>query len=284
MSLKTARDPRFFTLIQHAQSRFLDEQRKSGVLSHKMEVNQVRLHFEMTGDGNHNVLLMPGPLGCSRTDYGPQLNHFNKLDFTLIAIDPRGYGQSIPPYRDWPLEFIQRDADDAIELIRKLGLEKVSILGWHDGGVAALIAAAKYPDIVQNLVIWGASAYITQRDMDMYNSMRDISTWSERKRSAFMALYGEKYFREQWSNWVDAYESYFKKCKGDICIKNLDEIHARTLIIHGLKDPFVPLEHPDFLHRNIKGSRLYIMPEAKHALHIKYEREFNFLTEHFLKG
>ena len=35
----------------------------SGVLSHKMEVNRVRLHFEMTGDGHHNVLLMPGPLG-----------------------------------------------------------------------------------------------------------------------------------------------------------------------------------------------------------------------------
>ena len=59
-----------------------------------------------------------GITGCSRTDFGPQLNHFNKLDFTLVAIDPRGYGQSIPPYRDWPLEFIQRDAEDAMELIR----------------------------------------------------------------------------------------------------------------------------------------------------------------------
>ena len=42
---------------------------------------------------------------------------------------------------------------------------------------------------------------------------------------------------------------------GDICINDLENIQARTLIIHGLKDPLVPLEHPDFLHRNIKGSR-----------------------------
>jgi len=35
----------------------------SGVLSHKMEVNQVRLHFEMTGDGDHYVMLLPGALG-----------------------------------------------------------------------------------------------------------------------------------------------------------------------------------------------------------------------------
>ena len=26
----------------------------------------MRLHFEMTGDGNHNVLLMPGALGEHR--------------------------------------------------------------------------------------------------------------------------------------------------------------------------------------------------------------------------
>ena len=42
---------------------------------------------------------------------------------------------------------------------------------------------------------------------------------------------------------------------GDICIKDLENIQARTLIVHGLKDPLVPLEHPDFLHHNIKGSR-----------------------------
>ena len=49
--------------------------------------------------------------------------------------------------------------------------------------------------------------------------------------------------------------SYLICVTGDICIKDLENIHARTLIIHGLKDPLVPLEHPDFLHKHIKGSR-----------------------------
>lgn len=46
------------------------------------------------------------------------MTDFNKSDYTLIAFDPRGYGKSIPPNRTWPLEFLQRDADDAFELIR----------------------------------------------------------------------------------------------------------------------------------------------------------------------
>ena len=65
-------------------------------------------------------------IGCSRLDFSAQLNNFNKQEFTLVAIDPRGYGQSIPPMRDWPLEFIQRDAEDAIELlkVRHFSLQK----------------------------------------------------------------------------------------------------------------------------------------------------------------
>ena len=42
---------------------------------------------------------------------------------------------------------------------------------------------------------------------------------------------------------------------GDICKKELAEIKARTLIVHGLKDPLVPLEHPDYIHHTIKGSK-----------------------------
>ncbi|XP_052819074.1 valacyclovir hydrolase-like isoform X1 [Mya arenaria] len=280
---RESRDPRFFTLYQHAKSRLLDDQRKSGVLSHKMEVNRVRLHFEMTGDGDHYVILLPGALGSTRTDFSHQLQNFNKTDFTLIAIDPRGYGQSIPPNRDWPLEFLQRDADDAFELIKKLGVEKVSILGWSDGGISGMIAAARYPQMVNKLVVWGSNAYITKKDMDVYNGIKDISNWSEKMRSPFLALYGEKYFREQWQNWVDAFQNYYDSRNGDICIQEVEKIKAKTLIVHGLKDPLVPLEHPDFLHQTIKGSRLYIMPEGKHNLHQKYHREFNFLVEHFLK-
>lgn len=43
----------------------------SGILSHKITVNGIRLHFETTGDGHHTVLLLPGALGkiqgCEKT-------------------------------------------------------------------------------------------------------------------------------------------------------------------------------------------------------------------------
>ena len=61
--------------------------------------------------------------GSSQTDFAPQLEKLNKEKYTVYAFDPRGYGRSIPPERDWPLLFLQRDAEDAVTLM------KVRLLG-----------------------------------------------------------------------------------------------------------------------------------------------------------
>lgn len=49
-------------------------------------------------------------------------------------------------------------------LSQTLKFQQVSLLGWSDGGITALIAAAKYPSYIHKLVIWGANAYVTEED------------------------------------------------------------------------------------------------------------------------
>lgn len=53
----------------------------------------------------------------------------------MVAWDPRGYGRSRPPDRDFPVEFFERDAKDAVDLM------KVGLLGKspeEEGGWACL--------------------------------------------------------------------------------------------------------------------------------------------------
>lgn len=92
----------------------------SNMKSAKERVNGVDLHYEVAGNGSHVVLCMPGALGTTQSDFGPQLRGLSK-DFTVVAFDPRGYGKSIPPKRDFPPDFFHRDANDAAELMKKLG-------------------------------------------------------------------------------------------------------------------------------------------------------------------
>lgn len=227
----------------------------SSVSSRKIEVNNVALHCDITGTGSHTVLLLPGALGCSQTDFKMQLEHFNKELFTLVAWDPRGYGKSIPPARDWPEHFFRRDANDAVALMENLGVKKYSLLGFSDGGITSLIMAAGWPDRVNSLVTWGANAFVTQEDVELYEKIRNIDNWSEAMRKPYMEVYGEEYFRIQFSLWVDAISSFINRFNGDICRDDAKAVSCPTLILHGSEDPLVPRFHPEFLLRNIKNSR-----------------------------
>ncbi|XP_070567447.1 valacyclovir hydrolase-like [Ptychodera flava] len=254
----------------------------SDVSQHYQEVNGVNIHYEKTGQGNHTLLLLPGALGSSQTDFSPQLSGLNRDKFTLIAWDPRGYGKSRPPDRDFPKKFFDRDAEDAAQLMKTLGYSKYSLLGWSDGGITALLIAARHSSALRKMVLWGGNSFVAEEDIKLYEATRDINDWSERMRTPMINMYGEEYFRKTWEAWVDGISRYWTEFEGDICKAELKNIKCPTLIVHGQKDPLVPQYHPDHLVANIKGSKLINWPDAKHNLHLRYADEFNKLVEDFL--
>ncbi|XP_069814187.1 valacyclovir hydrolase isoform X2 [Dendropsophus ebraccatus] len=252
------------------------------ITSGRIQVNGANLHYQRTGCGDHAVLLLPGALGCSQTDFGPQLKFLNKEIFTIIGWDPRGYGLSIPPARDYPPDFFSRDAKDAVDLMQALNFKRFSLLGWSDGGITSLIAAGTYPSLINKLVIWGANAYVTEEDIALYNAVKDVRNWSPKMRKPMEDLYGKEYFANTFSAWVESMAHFTSKSDGNICRHLLPLIGCPTLIIHGMKDSMVPLFHPQFLHQQVKNSRLHLMPEGKHNLHLRYAEEFNRIVEDFL--
>ncbi|XP_072167940.1 valacyclovir hydrolase-like [Diadema setosum] len=146
------------------------ESRSPGFESGKVWVNGVELYYERVGRGEHVLLLMPGAVASIRSSFQPQLDTLDREIFTLVAFDPRGYGWSRPPRRDFPEDFLLRDARDGRELMRALGYSRFSILGWCAGGISALLLAATYPDDVNKLVVWGSFAYMTDTLVDTFES------------------------------------------------------------------------------------------------------------------
>ncbi|KAI7799810.1 hypothetical protein IRJ41_012368 [Triplophysa rosa] len=254
----------------------------SKCVSGKRSVNGVNLFYQHTGHGSHSVLLLPGALGSGKTDFAPQLEQLDKSCFTVVAWDPRGYGRSRPPDRDFPAHFFHRDSKDAVHLMQALGFARFSLLGWSDGGITALITAALNPTLIQKLVVWGSNAYVSEEDMQIYKSIRDVSLWSERMRRPMEEMYGAQYFRDTWERWVGGISQFTHNPQGNICMELLQLISCPTLIVHGAKDPVVPSFHPQYLLKNIKGSRLHVIPDGKHNLHLRYVSEFNTLVEKFL--
>nr|XP_025746827.1 valacyclovir hydrolase isoform X1 [Callorhinus ursinus] len=172
----------------------------------------------------------------------------------------------------------------ACSRIQMLKFKKVSLLGWSDGGITSLIAAAKYPSFISKMVIWGANAYVTNEDEKIYQGIRDVSKWSEKIRKPLETLYGYDYFAKTCEKWVDGIKQFKHLPDGNICGHLLPLVQCPTLIVHGEKDPLVPRSHADFIHKHVRGSQLHLIREGKHNLHLHFADEFNKLVEDFLQG
>ncbi|XP_014296580.2 valacyclovir hydrolase [Microplitis demolitor] len=250
----------------------------------KINVDGVDINYLKTGTGNHPILLLPGAVGTIWTDFKPQIEGLDKTKFTIVAWDPPGYGKSRPPDRVFSDNFFERDAKYAHNLMKMLGFEKFSLVGWSDGGITSIILAANNPQSIQKMVVQGSNAFILPQEIKIYESNKNIDTWSEKMRAPLIAIYGEEYLRKTWSDWVDAMSKIFKDNGGDLCKNHVTKVKCSTLIVQGKKDVLVDQSHPVYLKNNIANSRVEIFEKGAHNLHLRYPDEFNkSITEFLLK-
>jgi valacyclovir hydrolase len=239
----------------------------------------VNLYYEDRGQGQP-LLLIPGALGTAQSDFGPQLEALPSESLRIIVPDPRGYGNSRPPKREFPLDFYEQDAQDCAALMEMVGCDSYAVGGWSDGAIIALLLTLSRPQQVSKLIIWGGNAYLAPEDIDAYEKTRSIETWSSRMLETMGAIYGDE-LQSLWARWCDAQTALYQ-AGGEVCRQRLHLIRCPTLILHGGQDPLLPAFHVDVLQEGITGSRLYVFPEGKHNIHLAYAQEFNRMVVEFL--
>ena len=241
-----------------------------------------QVYYEQQGSGKHAILCIPGALATVKF-FPSQLEHFGRADspYTIVAFDPMGYGYSRPPERNYAIKpelYFERDAIDGHTLMKSLSLPKCSLFGWCNGANTAIFFAAMFPEAVNKLVIWGSKAYYTKEDVEMFEN---FTHWNKQLKGLLDNAYGA-YFPKLWSRFVKTFRTIYTERGGDVCKEALSKVKCPTLIIHGAKDPLCQLSHSEYLHKNIAGSQLVIMPEGKHHLHMQLASEFNETVEEFL--
>jgi valacyclovir hydrolase len=244
------------------------------------QVRGVNLHYEDRGQGQP-LLLIPGALGTGQADFGPQLEALPSESLRVVAPDARGYGQSRPPEREFPLDFYEHDAQDCAALMDAIGCSSYAVGGWSDGAIIGLLLTLNRPQNVSKLIIWGGNAYLTIEDIEAYEKTRFLSSWSPRMIQAMGQIYGNR-LQDLWASWCDVMKALYD-AGGELCRQRLHQIRCPTFILHGGKDPLVPNFHAAVLHQEISGSQLYIFPEGKHNIHQAYAQEFNRMVVEFLR-
>lgn len=242
------------------------------VVGKYIEVNDIKLYYEVYGEGEP-VLLLHGN-GGSIEIMDKQIPAFAEK-YKVIAIDSRAQGRSFDS--DKEITYAQM-ASDVSELIRKLDLKKVYVVGWSDGGNVALELAYTHPEQVMKAVVSGANYswqnYLAKKDsftLAANDPLLDINkAFAKRYYSAFDRLSQQKdrlpVIRKKLTDLMDKYPNF--------TLPQLNTINIPILVIAGDHD-LISLEHTIELYRNLPKGQLYIVPAADHGPFILYPEIVN---------
>lgn len=73
---------------------------------------------------------------------------------SVVGIDHRGHGRGLRPDTDFTLEDC---ADDAADVVRALGVEKVITVGYSMGGPVSFLVQRRHPELVEAMVFQATS-------------------------------------------------------------------------------------------------------------------------------
>ena len=107
-----------------------------------------RIHYLKAGTGPKTLVLIHG-FGDTSHMWIPLFDDFG-TDYTIIAPDMRGLGESSRPATGYDKKTI---AADIHELVKSLGYQKIDLVGHDIGLMVAYAYAAQYPNEVEKLAL-----------------------------------------------------------------------------------------------------------------------------------
>lgn len=198
----------------------------------------------------------------------------------VIAPDYRGHGASEAP--DPPYDIADFTAD-ALRLLDELGVEQVHVLGFSIGALFAEQLALVAPERVLSLVLLNSIADRTPEQRARAEARREViaSTPPSETSKASAARWFTPGFIAQQPALVQSevdivaavahapYAASYAVLVENDPIDVVEAITCPTLIITGEFDEGSTPAMSEALHRRIRRSRLVVVPDVKHYIHIE---------------
>lgn len=221
------------------------------------KLGDLEMYYESSGEGEP-ILLLHGfsASGKAWERFVPEL----AKEFRVIVPDLRGHGRSTNPSD----EFSHRQsAKDVFALMDHLGIRKAKAMGISTGGMTLIHMATSQPDRVEAMVLIGATIYFPEQAREILRKVTVESLKPEDyERMRQVHVHGDEQIRSlrrQFNNFKDSYDDM--NFTGPL----LSTIKARTLIIHGDRDEFFPVNIPVEMYHSIPRSALWIVPNGRHV-------------------
>ena len=247
----------FISLIAYGQQRI-----KYGSNNGKyVSIQNSKIYYEEYGKGIPLILLQGG-MG-SIADFSLCIPGFSKK-FHVIAPDMPGQGRSqLADSMSYELL-----ADFISIFIDKLKLDSAYVVGWSDGGNAALILANKRPDKIKKVLVAGSNykrSGFPSIENDTTDFVRLINSpefeiLDKEELDVYRGLYPGRDWRKFF---IDINKMWSQKIYYPAAV--LEGIQIPVMIVLGDRDA-VTLEHGIEMRNLVKGSQFCVLPDTTHRV------------------
>ncbi|WP_245391844.1 alpha/beta fold hydrolase [Salinicola aestuarinus] len=261
----------------------------------------MRLHATDTADstempsGTTPLVILHGLMG-SADNWRSHIKQWQARQ-RVVAVDLRNHGRS-PHGRGMSYEAM---ANDVLELLASLGLERVNLLGHSMGGKVAMTLARLQPGRVAHLVVADIAPVAYEHGHDeVFEAMRRVEAGSPTSRSEANTLMSEVIESTPTRQFLAT-----NLIKGDDGIMTwrvgLDEIEAGyadiiappggnetfdgpSLVIRGGASSYVQDAHREAIEAVLTDVTLETLEGAGHWLHAEQPEAFRERIDHFLQS
>lgn len=223
-----------------------------------IDVNGFKMHYEARGEGEP-LLLLHGGTGIGG-DWQLVFTAGDPAGFRVIVPDLRGHGRSTNPSRAFTF---RQAAYDVFALLDRIGVQRVTAIGLSMGAKTLLHMATQQPGRIDAMVLVSATPYfpaparaaMAQLSVDAFSE----AEWQAQRRRHVQGDDQIRMLFEQMRGLKDSYD--------DMAFTPplLATITARTLIVHGDRDPLYPVGLAVEMYRAIPAASLWVVPGGGHG-------------------
>lgn len=259
----------------------------------KIEVNGIRINYELSGKEDGPVIMLSHSLSTHLAMWDLQILVLEP-HFKVLRFDTRGHGSSDAPEGAYTLEQLVKDA---VGLLDALQIPKVYWVGISMGGMIGQGVALNHADRLHRLILCDTAGIMPQEVQPVWQER--IETARDHGMQALVRETLERWFtpaylaknppevqriREQvLTSPVAGFIGCSEAIRRLNYLERLPEINMPTLVIVGEDDPGTPVSASEAICDRIQGSKLVVLPSARHLCNIEQAQLFNEALLPFLQ-
>ena len=195
-----------------------------------------------------------------------------------VSIDLSGFGASPASKESMS---VQNYADIVLELLEKLHLQDVTLVGHSFGGRVAIVCAAKHTPFVSRLVLVDSAGFVNR--LPFFSFFLPIarvlfapSYMQGLRRFIYRLLGAEDYIA------TPELTETFKRVIAEDLTNEMKKINIPTLLVWGQNDQDTPMSYAHRMQKLIPNSQLVLLPRAGHFSFVDDTKSVNTVLRHFV--